>query len=146
MSKLMNAVMVAAVVALTPQPVLAAPNDAMACSVSVEYSLNGVVRSTYTKDFQVSAAAPFFDDFSDLLRFRFFTATVATVGGVPVVSIVYDADVDPFHTVDFGANLKVRDQSNGETTSGDNTFFTSGAAGNSAHRTTYSLTCSRAKN
>ena len=120
-------------------------NDTMACTVSVEYKRNNVLRLTYTKDFTVAPDAPFSDDFSDAIRFRFFDATVARVNGIPEVAVVFDADVDVFNAVDFGTVLKVKDEGKGETQTGNNAFFTSvpGAAG--SHRTNYTLTCARAK-
>lgn len=119
--------------------------DTMACTVDVVYKRSGTVRMTYTKDFLVAPDAPFTDDFSTATRFRFFDATVQRVDGVPNVAVVFDADVDVFNAVDFGTVLKVRDESNGETQTGDSSFFTSvpGAAG--SHRTDYTLTCKRAK-
>ncbi|MEQ1515095.1 MAG: hypothetical protein ABL931_01240 [Usitatibacteraceae bacterium] len=150
MSKLLNLLLVSAAVAGFAVPAVAASgsnpaNDTMACSVSVDYLRSGVVRLSYVKDFEVSPDAPFTDDFSNAIRFRFFDASVVREAGVPVVSVVFDADVDVFNAVDFGAVLKVKDESNGETQVGNNTFFTSvpGAAG--SHRTNYSLTCKRAK-
>lgn len=120
-------------------------NDTMSCQVSVTYKRSNVLRLTYEKDFLVSPDAPYTDDFSNSIRFRFFDATVQRVNGIPEVSVVFDADVDTFNAVDFGTTLKVKDESNGETQTGNNTFFTSvpGAAG--SHRTDYTLTCKRAK-
>jgi len=120
-------------------------NDTMSCSIAVEYLRNNAVRLTYAKDFEVSPVAPYSDDFSNAIRFRFFDAKVERVNGVPEVSVIFDADVDVFNAVDFGTTLKVKDESNGETLSGNTSFFTSvpGAAG--SHRTNYTLTCKRAK-
>jgi hypothetical protein len=48
-------------------------------------------RLTSTKDFVVSTAAPLADgDLSTAARFRFFDATLAWEGNVPVVSIAFD--------------------------------------------------------
>jgi hypothetical protein len=120
-------------------------NDTMDCSVSVEYKRNNVSRLVYTKDFTVAPDAPFSDDFSTATRFRFFDATVARVDGTPEVAVVFDADVDTFNTVDFGAVLKVHDESKGETQTGDNAFFTSATGASGSHRTAYTLTCAKAK-
>ena len=129
----------------TPVMANAAQVDVMACDVQVTYSLNNVPSLSYAMSFQVAPDAPFSDDFSTATRFRFFDATMTVEDGVPVVSIVFDADVSVFNTVDFGASLKVRDRNKGETTSGNNSFFSSlpGVAG--AHRTEYTLSCQRAK-
>lgn len=120
-------------------------NDTMACSVSVEYKRNNVSRLVYTKDFTVAPDAPFSDDFSTATRFRFFDATVVRVDGVPEVAAVFDADVDVFNAVDFGTVLKVKDESKGETQTGNSSFFTSAAGAAGSHRTEYTLTCARAK-
>ncbi len=120
-------------------------NDIMSCSVSVEYKRNNVSRLVYTKDFLVSPGTPFSDDFSTATRFRFFDATVARVNGVPEVAAVFDADVDVFNAVDFGTVLKVKDESNGETQTGNSSFFTSAPGAAGSHRTEYTLTCARAK-
>jgi hypothetical protein len=120
-------------------------NDIMACSVSVEYKRNNVSRLVYTKDFTVAPDAPFSDDFSTATRFRFFDATVVRVDGVPEVAAVFDADVDVFNAVDFGTVLKVKDESKGETQTGNSSFFTSAAGAAGSHRTEYTLTCARAK-
>lgn len=129
-----------------PQKALAGPNDTLACSISVEYRLNSTVALTFVRDFTVSPTAPYSENWSTPTRFRFFDASVTDVAGTPVVSIIWDADVSVFNTVDFGAQLKVRNPSSGETTSGDQAFFTSGPTGGTAHRTSYSLTCARARN
>jgi hypothetical protein len=120
-------------------------NDTMDCSIAVEYKRSNVPRLVYQKSFRVAPDAPFTDDFSTATRLRFFDATVSRVDGVPEVAVVFDADVDVFNAVDFGAVLKVHDESGGETQTGDNSFFTSvpGAAG--SHRTSYVLNCARAK-
>ena len=120
-------------------------NDIMACSVSVEYKRNNVSRLVYTKDFTVAPDAPFSDDFSTATRFRFFDATVVRVDGVPEVAAVFDADVDVFNAVDFGTVLKVKDESKGETQTGNSSFFTSAPGAAGSHRTEYTLTCARAK-
>ena len=138
-----------AVAALLSAPAVAKADtltDIMACSVNVEYSRNNSVRLTYVKDFQVSLNTPYSDDFSNTLRFRFFDANMTVEDGLPVVHIAFDADVDTFNAVAFGAELRVRDTSKGETTQGNSGFFTSvpGAAG--SHRTIYTLTCQKAQN
>lgn len=119
-------------------------NDIMACTISVEYKRSNVSRLVYTRDFVVGPNSPYTDDFSTATRLRFFDATVARIDNMPQVAVVFDADVDVFNAVQFGTTLKVKDESNGETQSGNNSFFTSvpGAAG--SHRTDYTLTCKRA--
>jgi hypothetical protein len=148
MSKLLKLMLVSftAVGLAAPMATNASELDAMACSVSVDYRLNNISRLTYAKDFEVSAATPFADNFGNAFRFRFFDASMTVEAGIPVVSIVFDADVSVFNAVDFGASLKVRDESNGETISGNNAFFSSVAGAAGAHRTNYTLTCKRAKN
>ena len=150
MSKMSKALLFAACVAGFATPSFAASgpggdNDAMQCSVSVEYLRSGALRLNYTKDFVVAPNAPFNDDFSSATRFRFFDATVTYVNGIPEVSAVFDADVDVFNAVQFGFTLKVRDESNGETQSGYNTFFSSVAGASGSHRSNYTMTCARAQ-
>ncbi|MBP6750656.1 MAG: hypothetical protein KA144_13540 [Xanthomonadaceae bacterium] len=120
-------------------------NDIMACTVSVEYKRSNVSRLVYTRDFVVGPNSPYTDDFSTATRLRFFDATVSRVDNTPQVAVVFDADVDTFNAVQFGATLKVRDASKGETQSGNNSFFTSAAGASGSHRTDYTLTCMRAK-
>ena len=123
----------------------AADTDAMECSVAVNFT-SSAGSLTYAKVFEVSPAAPFSDDFSTRTRFKFFDATVAIESGIPVVSIFFDADVSVFNAVSFEASLKVRDQSNGETTSGNNGFYSSIPGAGGSNRTDYTLSCKRAKN
>ena len=118
--------------------------DAMNCSVTVTYALSGVPRLAYTKDFTVTTATRFSDDFSTATRIRWFDASLALDNGTPVVAMHFDADVSPFNAVSFDASLRVKDERHGETSSGSNSFYSSvpGAAG--AHKTDYALTCWRA--
>ncbi|MFZ5635075.1 MAG: hypothetical protein ACOY82_00665 [Pseudomonadota bacterium] len=120
-------------------------NDTMDCTIAVEYKRSNVSRLVYQKAFRVAPDAPFADDFSTATRFRFFDATVSRVDGVPEVAVVFDADVDVFNAVDFGAVLKVHDESGGDTQTGDSTFFSSVPGASGSHRTTYALGCARAK-
>lgn len=117
---------------------------AVACSVSVDYSLNRVVRSTYHKDFVIALGVAFSDDFSTVTRFRFFDASTQLVNGDTVVSISYFNDVGVFDSVDFGTTLTLRNGRDAETTTGSNSFFTSRPA-SAEHRTNYTLSCSRAR-
>ena len=145
MSKLLALTTLALAAVTAPSLGSAAQIDPMLCSVNVDYSINNVSRLSYVKDFVVSADAPFSDDFSSATRFRFFDAYLTVEAGDPVVTIVFDADVSVFNTVDFTANLKVKNENKGDTISGDSGFFTSvpGAAG--AHKTRYTLSCQRTK-
>ena len=61
------------------------------------------------------------------------------------IAAVFDADVDVFNAVDFGTVLKVKDESKGETQTGNSSFFTSAPGAAGSHRTEYTLTCARAK-
>lgn len=135
----------AALVATAPSAAHADQVDPMACVVTVDYTLNNQSRLSYTKDFVVGVGSPFSDDFSTATRFRFFDARLDDVGGDPVVSFVFDADVSTFNAVQTQGSLKIKDQTHGESTSGVNAFFSSlpGVAG--AHRTTYNITCQRAQ-
>lgn len=142
----------AAMVAVVGAVVLAARIDAspaaadqMACSVSIAYSLNGVDRMSYVREFTVSPDAPFSDDASTFLRFKWFDASMTRENGVPVVSISFFGEVSTFNAVDLATSLKVKDESHGETTENNTTFF-SGIGVVGTHNTRYALTCMRARN
>ena len=126
-----------------PFSAIAAQNDPVSCTVSVDYVLNGVLREHYQKDFIVDTITPFSDDFSTFTRFKFFDATTQKVSGVSTVNIAYFNDVGVFNSVDFRAKLSLRDDRS-ETTDGSYTFFTS-LPGSAAHATNYTLTCRRVK-
>lgn len=148
MSKLMNALLIAAAATALSSPAMAASgsgnegNDTMACDITVEHMRGNVISLTYTRDFVVSPSAPYSDDFSTATRFRFFDATVERIDGSPVVTFVFDADVDVFNSVNFGSALKIRDENKGDSLGGTSSFFGSGTTG--SHRSFYSLTCKRA--
>lgn len=136
---------VSALTLLAPLASSAAQNDPVACSVTVTYSLNGVVRESYQKDFVVDTATPFSDDFSTFTRFKFFDATTTKAQGTSTVNIAYFSDVSVFNSVDFSAKLSLREDRS-ETTEGESTFYTSVVnSGSAAHKTAYVLTCKRAK-
>lgn len=126
-----------------PSPARAAVTDTMACNVQVTYTLNNTTLLSYVKDFQVGVDAPFSDDFSSAIRFRFFDAFLTIDNGLPVVSIAFDADVSVFNAVAFGDSLPIHDH-HGETRSGNSAFFSSSPFSNGSHRTSYTLTCARA--
>ncbi len=117
---------------------------AVSCSVSVDYSLNRVVRSTYQKDFVIAPGAAFSDDFSTATRFRYFDASTQLVDGDTVVSVSYFNDVGVFDSVDFGTTLTLRNGREIETINGGNSFFTSRPS-SAEHRTNYTLSCGRAR-
>jgi hypothetical protein len=144
MLKLTKATLVALTL-IAPLAAEAAQTKPMACSVTVSYTLNSVQQLSYVRDFVVDVDAPYSEDFSTATRFRFFDAFLSYDGNTPVVSIVFDADVSVFNAVGFNADLKVLDETKGDSTSGNSAFFSSvpGAAG--AHRTNYLLICARAR-
>jgi hypothetical protein len=141
---LIVALATAAVATLAPTAAHADRVDPVACSINVEYTLNNAVRLSYVKDFVVSVDAPFSDDFSNAIRFRFFDAFLTVEDGLPVVGISFDADVSVFNAVAFDTTFKLRDQSHPATTSGRSGFFSSAPGAAGSHRTTYTLTCERA--
>lgn len=147
MSKLLTLAAASAALAALAAPAIVHADEInpMDCSVSVVYSLNNVERLRYERAFIVGLDSPYSEDFSTATRLRFFDAFLTDNDGVPQVTITFDADVSVFNAVDFTANLNVKDQSKGETSTGVNRFFSSvaGAAGN--HTTAYTLTCSRAR-
>lgn len=137
-----------AVLALSVAPLAATAaegntNSTMACSVSVTYLRNRVPSLTYVRDFVLDPTTPYFEDFSTPLRSRFFSATVADDNGTPVVSIIFDADVDVFNAIDFGTSLRVENPSRGNSATGNNTFFAGGPL-SGTHRSEYTLTCKKA--
>ncbi len=148
MSKLFNALLIAAAATALTTPAMAESgssneaNDTMACTVTVEHKRGNVTNLVYTRDFVVAPSTPYSDDFSTATRFRFFDATVARVNGSPEVVFVFDADVDVFNAVNFGSVLRVHDESGGETLTGSSSFFGSGTTG--SQRSFYTLTCKRA--
>ncbi len=147
MSTFLKALLVVAATAVLSTPAMAESgsgnetNNTMACTISVEYKRANVTTLVYARDFVVSPGTPYSDDFSTSTRLRFFDASVENVNGTPEVAFVFDADVDVFNAVNFGAVLKVHDESKGETLSGNSSFFGSGVG---SHRSFYTLTCKRA--
>jgi hypothetical protein len=114
----------------------------VACSVAVDYTLNGVVQEPYRKAFNLQPGVGFSDDFSTPIRSKTFTATVAREAGNLVVAIDYFNDVGVFHAIGFNTRLTLHDGKGIETTAGSHTFSTSlGVTGN--HTTNYTLTCRR---
>ena len=137
-------VAVAAVGVAVPVAASASKADVMACSVSVVYSLNNVDRMTYVKDFEVDPETPFSDDASTFFRIKWFDASMTRLSGDAVVSISFFGEVSTFNQVDIATSLKVKDESHGETTE-SNTSFYSGIGVIGSHNTRYSLTCKSAK-
>jgi hypothetical protein len=143
MIKLLLVSVTAAVIA-APIAVNASELRTVACSVTINYLVNDVVRAPYQKDFVLTPDAAFTDDFSTVTRFRFFDAATHLDDGDTVVTISYFNDVGVFEFVDFRTQLKIRDDGKVETNSGAHTYFTSlGAAGE--HTTEYMLACARLK-
>ncbi len=120
----------------------AAELRSVACSVSVNYLLNGVVRAPYQKDFVITPGTTFEDDFSTFTRFRIFDASTRLEADnkTTTVSFSYYNDVGVFEAIDFRTELKLRNDRTPETTSATHTYWSSlGVAGN--HTTDYSFTC-----
>ena len=146
MSRAMKAllVLIAAASGVGQTSVQAAGPRDVSCSVSVDYTLNGGLPQSYKKDFVVLAGGFFYDDFGTFVRFREFYAFTSEEAGNTVVSIDYYNDVGVFDAVDFRTSLTLHEE-NGETISGSQSFYTSRPF-SAAHRTHYTLTCSRLKN
>lgn len=129
--------------ALQPGEAQAREPRTLACSVSIEYLLNGTLRSTYAKDFTVAPGVPFSDDASTAIRFKFFDAfaAVAADGKSTDVGVSYFADTGALESVDFRTDLNVRKGKEPATTAATSTYWSSvGVAGE--HTTKWSLTCS----
>lgn len=119
---------------------------AVGCAVSVTYLLNRVVRSTYARDFTVSPTAPYSDDFSTAVRFRYFDALASREADAKAtsVSISYYNDIGVFEFIDLRTALSVGDDRQPRTTSGEQTYWSSlGVAGE--HTTQWTLTCQALK-
>jgi hypothetical protein len=130
-------------------PAVAQPVDrqAVACSITVDYTRNNILVERYLRDFVVTPDAPFVDDFGTRLRFKQFTATLTRVRADAVVAFDYFNDVGVFHSVGLNGSLKMHGGGI-ETTTGSQTFaastgVTPGAVGGN-HLTTYTLTCAPA--
>jgi len=127
---------------VTPTNAHAAELRSVACTVSVNYLLDGVVRAPYQKDFVITPGVVFEDDFSTITRFRIFNASsrLEADNKTTTVSISYFNDVGVFESIDFNTELKLPNGRTPETTSGSHTYWSSlGVAGN--HTTSYALTC-----
>ncbi len=105
----------------------AAELRSVACSVSVNYLLNGVVRAPYQKDFVITPGTTFEDDFSTITRFRIFDASTRLEADnkTTTVSFSYYNDVGVFEAIDFRTELKLRNDRTPETTSGTHTYWSS---------------------
>lgn len=135
---------IAALAASTLAPIAAHAEEVkpVACTVTVDYLVNSVLRSTYTKDFVVTPGTTFSDDFSTFTRFGFFDAwTGLDASGKTTVSISFYRDVGVFDYIDLRTGLTLRDGKS-ESTSGQSSYFTSLApAGEKTTR--YALSCNR---
>lgn len=125
----------------------AAGETSVACSVAVDYVLNGNPVQLYRKDFVVTESAAFFDDFSTPARFRTFSASVTRQNGDAVVAIDYFNDVGVFVSIGFDTALTLRGGGNLGSTSGSHATYVStgvspGAVGGS-HVTNHLLSCRR---
>ncbi|MGE0441366.1 MAG: hypothetical protein AB7L66_16670 [Gemmatimonadales bacterium] len=126
-----------------------APRNAMSCSVTVDFVWTdqaGAVLSsqTYQRDFSVAPDAAFFEDFSTATRQRDFRASVAEVGQDAVVTFSYFNDVSVLNSVDFTADLSMAKGVGTGSTTGRSGFHTTATGASGHHRTSYSLTCTRA--
>lgn len=135
--------MLAAAALVAPMTAHAGGPKPLACSASVDYLLNGTVRNSYARDFTVAPGAPFSEDLSTAIRFKFIDAiaTVEPDGKTTSVKFFYYADVGAIESADFSTELRVAGDKKPVTTSADSTYWSSfGVAGN--HTTKWSLTCS----
>lgn len=128
-------------VAFMSAQVQAADDPKVACSVTINYSLNNVVTEPYQKEFVIRPSTPFLDDFSTPIRQKTFSANVSRALGNLVVSIDYFNDVGVFNAIGFNTQLTIR--SGVESTSGTHTFSTSQGSPSGNHSTNYSLVCAR---
>ena len=132
---------------LAPINAQAAEPRNVACSVTVDYLLNDVVRAPYQRDFVIAPGVGFQDDFSTATRFRYLDAStrLEADGKTTTISFSYYNDVGVFEAIDFRTELKVRDDRVPQTTSGSHTYWSSlGEADN--HTTDYTITCIVLKN
>lgn len=115
----------------------------VACSVHIDYRVNGQPRVPYRKDFVVTPGDSWEDDFSTFTRERFFRATARIEDGLTVVDVAYDNDLAPFEYASVETTVKLADDEPTRTVRGSQTAFTSlGAVGE--RTTAYTLTCRHA--
>jgi hypothetical protein len=144
MTKLKTAASAFLAVAILAAPAWASAAPAIiACTVNIDYSINGVAASTYAKSFEVSRVQSFSDDLSTPLREETFNASAALVDNHIVVSIDYFKDVSTFNAIALQTSLQTRGDSIVVSTGGSNTFSSSVASPAGNHRTTHSLVCVR---
>lgn len=99
---------VLALSALTPIAAQAANPRPVSCSITVDYLAHGLLRSTYTKDFEIAPGTTFSDDFSTVVRFGFFDAwTSLDDNGDTVVSLSFYRDVTALEYIDLRTSLTV---------------------------------------
>jgi hypothetical protein len=114
------------------------------CSISVtyEHTQGSTVLNTetYTRNFSLSEASPYFEDFSTVARQKSFGASVRTERGNTVVNADFFADVGTFSAVAF--STQAAEAGGVVSAAGSQGYFTSlGIAGN--HTTQHQLLCSR---
>lgn len=115
----------------------------VACTVRVDYRVDGALRYPYRKDFVVAPGGSFEDDFSGFVRQRYLTAAAHDEDGRVVVEAGYSNDVGVFEYVEAGIRVRVPEDGSPGTATGKDSYFTNlGTAGE--HTTEYSLTCRRA--
>ena len=129
---------------LAGSPALAGGVRPVACSVSIDYYLNGVLRAPYQKDFVVRPGVAFEDDFSTATRFNFFEATTRQEGNDTVVSISLFRDVGVFDGIDLRTEVVLRNGNDRAEARGNNALITSRPT-NLDHQTFYTVSCERLK-
>jgi hypothetical protein len=140
--KLFSLTVVAASLAV-PLSASAAEKINVACSVAIDYVVNGTTSDQYRKDFSVQSGVAFSDDVSTSFRQKIFNASVAREAGNLAIAIDYFADVNTFDSVNFNTRVTLHDSRGIETTSGSHTFSSSQGAQPGNHTTNYTLTCRR---
>ena len=115
----------------------------LACTVNIDYSVNGASQSTYAKSFEVTRFKSFTDDLSTAIREETFRASAALVDNHLVVSIDYFKDVGTFDSIALQTSLQTRGDNIVVSTGGTNTFSSSLTSPPGNHRTTHSLVCVR---
>lgn len=133
--------LVAAMLAV-PGVALAGPPEA-ACTVQIDYTVNGTVVETYANSFTLTRNGVFLDDISTPTREKLFRATLTRAGDGLTVFIDYFSDVSVFNAVNLNASVRLRDGKGLSTDAGSHTFSSSQAVPAGNHTTSHTLVCGR---
>lgn len=118
----------------------AVPVTAAACSVTIDYSLNGVVVEPHTEQFTVREGVPYENDFSTPARFKILSATLVRNGNGAAVQLSYFNDVGVFDAISLDTTLTLRRRGAVESAAARQGHDVSGAVPGS-HLVNWSFSC-----